>query len=117
MSEPTVSELIERLRGIYTIPVNDGAGLLDGKDTFTRTFDVPPIQLEAADALARLAEENATLHEALMFVTRDEVDADDFQCAYCRRDYVLRGHDEYCRWVSARAIAYPHDEPRSGSET
>lgn len=55
------SGLVRRLRGIYTIPVNDGAGLLNGKDTFTRVFEgLPPIQKEAADAIedlmVRLAE-------------------------------------------------------------
>jgi hypothetical protein len=50
-----VRELVNRLRGIYTIPVNDGAGLLDGKDTFTREFKTPPIQKEAADTIERLA--------------------------------------------------------------
>lgn len=59
-------ELINRLRGIYTIPVNDGAGPLDGKDTFTRKFGgLPPIQGEAADEIERLQAENARLREAL----------------------------------------------------
>ena len=49
-----MSDLIQRLRGIYTVPVNDGAGLLNGKDTFTRAFDVPPIHKEAADRIAEL---------------------------------------------------------------
>lgn len=48
------SKLTDRLRGIYTIPVNDGAGLLNGKDTFTNTFPVPPIQIKAADEIERL---------------------------------------------------------------
>jgi hypothetical protein len=47
MSEPSEEQsyvaLINRLRGIYTIPVNDGAGPLNGSDTFSRKFDgVPP---------------------------------------------------------------------------
>ena len=48
--------LIDRLRGIYTIRVNDGAGPLNGKDTFTREFDnLPPINKHAACALEKLA--------------------------------------------------------------
>lgn len=47
-------KLTDRLRGIYTIPVNDGAGLLDGKDTFTRNFETTPIQHEAADVIEAL---------------------------------------------------------------
>ena len=54
MDEKRRSSLVDRLRGIYTVPVNDGAGLLDGKDMFTRTFPVPPIQLEAAEEIERL---------------------------------------------------------------
>lgn len=47
-------KLTDRLRGIYVLPVNDGAGLLDGKDTFTREFPVAPIQKEAAEVIDRL---------------------------------------------------------------
>ena len=43
--------LTDRLRGIYIIPVNDGAGLLYGKDTFTRHFETAPIQHEAAQVI------------------------------------------------------------------
>ena len=53
--------LVDRLRGIYTIPVNDGAGLLHGKDTYTQTFEVPPINLEAADEIERLRADFAGL--------------------------------------------------------
>ena len=48
--------IVNRLRGIYTIPVDDGAGLLNGKDTFTRDFDastLPPINAEAANEIER----------------------------------------------------------------
>jgi len=48
------ADLVKRLRGEYEIPVNDGAGPLDGKDTFTRTFPVPPIHTEAANAIEEL---------------------------------------------------------------
>lgn len=49
------TSLVNRLRGIYTIPVNDGAGPLNGSDTFTRTFDgLPPINEEAAKRIERL---------------------------------------------------------------
>lgn len=48
--------LTDRLRGIYTVPVNDGAGLLNGKDTFTpaEPFFTPPVQKEAADRIEHL---------------------------------------------------------------
>ena len=38
MTEDRSATIVNRLRGIYTIPVNDGLGLLNGKDTFTREF-------------------------------------------------------------------------------
>lgn len=56
-SEATVCSpsLVNRLRGIYTVPVNDGAGLLNGSDTFTRRFDgLPPINEEAAKRIEQL---------------------------------------------------------------
>ncbi len=46
--------LVDRLRGIYTVAVDDGAGLLNGKDTFTRNFPTTPINLEAAKEIERL---------------------------------------------------------------
>lgn len=53
------STLVDRLRGIYNIPVNDGAGPLDGKDTYTREFGTTPIQSEAADRIEQLERELA----------------------------------------------------------
>ena len=47
----TPNTLIERLRGIIRVPVNDGAGLLDGKDFFERQFPASRIALEAADRI------------------------------------------------------------------
>lgn len=52
LNNPT--DICQRLRGIYTVPVNDGAGLLDGKDTFTRQFETAPIQHEAANEIEKL---------------------------------------------------------------
>lgn len=46
--------LVERLRGVYTIPINDGAGRLNGSYEMTRTFETPPIQHEAAAEIERL---------------------------------------------------------------
>jgi len=49
--------LVNRLRGIYTMQVNDGAGLLNGSDTFIRQFDgLPPINEEAANRIEKLEE-------------------------------------------------------------
>lgn len=53
MTERTL-DLVDRLRGKYVLPVNDGAGLLNGKDTLTRQFETPPIHHEAAAEIERL---------------------------------------------------------------
>ena len=50
----TPNTLIERLRGLIRVPVNDGAGLLDGKDFFERQFPASRIALEAADHIEAL---------------------------------------------------------------
>jgi len=56
-----MSDLIERLRGKYVIPINDGAGPLDGSMEFIRQFPTPPIHHEAADALEANAKRIAEL--------------------------------------------------------
>lgn len=50
----TPATLVERLRGIVRVPVNDGAGLLDGKDFFERSFPTSNLAREAADEIERL---------------------------------------------------------------
>lgn len=47
-------DIVERLRGKVRVPVNDGAGLLDGKDFFERTFPTSKAAMEAADEIERL---------------------------------------------------------------
>ena len=60
-------DLVRRLRGEYRIPVNDGHGPLNGRNTYVRQFseaerlglhaacyDVPPIYTEAAEAIEEL---------------------------------------------------------------
>ena len=49
-----IDNLLDRLRGKYSVPVADGAGLLDGKDTFVRQFETPPISHEAAATIEAL---------------------------------------------------------------
>lgn len=49
-----MADIVERLRGKYRLPLSDGAGPLNGSDTFERTFPVSPIQKEAADEIERL---------------------------------------------------------------
>ncbi|MEE9401923.1 MAG: hypothetical protein V3V47_01870 [Desulfobacteria bacterium] len=62
-------DLIRRLRGIYTVPVNDGAGLLNGKASFTRAFETPPISHEAADAIEWLVADQGELIKEIEMLT------------------------------------------------
>lgn len=52
----TALRLTDRLRGKYVLPVNDGAGPLNGSMTFERQFPTVPIQIEAADAIDALVD-------------------------------------------------------------
>ena len=47
-------DIVERLRGKVRVPVDDGAGLLNGLDFFERTFPTSKAALEAADEIERL---------------------------------------------------------------
>lgn len=52
--QPQRNDITERLSGIYTVPVDDGAGPLNGKTTFTQRYPTTPIQREAADYIDQL---------------------------------------------------------------
>jgi len=45
---------VDRLRGIYTVPVNDGAGLLNGKAEVTHRYATAPISRRAAQRIQDL---------------------------------------------------------------
>lgn len=51
---PETQDLIDRLRGIYRIPITDGLGAVgageepDNPEHFVRRFETPPIQHQAA---------------------------------------------------------------------
>lgn len=54
-----MSDLVDRLRGKYRIPITDGLGAAGGEEPeneleFVRTFPSPPIQVEAASEIERL---------------------------------------------------------------
>jgi hypothetical protein len=51
VTDSYIRELVQRLRGFYTVPVNDGAGLLNGKSTYTQHYQTTPISREAANAI------------------------------------------------------------------
>lgn len=55
-----MSDIVERLRGIYRVQITDGLGKVDGNletdnvNEFVRQFPSPPIQIAAADEITRL---------------------------------------------------------------
>ena len=63
--------LINRLRGVYRIPITDGLGATgggeepDNPNEFVRHFETPPIQKEAANAIESLLKENETWNAAI----------------------------------------------------
>lgn len=64
-----VNDLIRRLRGEYRIPITDGLGAAGGDEPnnpneFVRTFDVPPVNKEAAALIERQAARIAELEDA-----------------------------------------------------
>jgi hypothetical protein len=67
--------LVDRLRGIYRVPVNDGAGPLNGSMTHTRKFETPPIQHEAAATIERLSRDCICLKEERTRLTRELAEA------------------------------------------
>lgn len=61
--EATGNDLIDRLRGIYRTPINDGAGPLDGKDHYERRFAVGELSHHAADHIENLIRGLAEAHK------------------------------------------------------
>lgn len=55
-----MTDIVDRLRGIYRIPITDGLGAVgvgkepDNPNEFVRQFETPPIQKEAAAEIERL---------------------------------------------------------------
>lgn len=72
-NEPRHLDLVDRLRGQYHLPVNDGAGPLNGSMTFSREFPTPPIQKEAAAEIEKLRTALREIEE----ISDDCADVDD----------------------------------------
>lgn len=66
-----MTDIVERLRGIYRIPITDGLGPVGGGEEpnnpheFVRKFETPRIQQEAADEIERLRRERDAAVKAL----------------------------------------------------
>lgn len=64
-----MSELVDRLRGIYRVKITDGLGPVEGSadpndpDHFVRVFETTPISKEAADRIEALENQLRALVE------------------------------------------------------
>jgi len=77
MTEPRQLDLVDRLRGNYHLPVNDGAGPLNGSMTFSRQFETPPIQKEAAAEIENLRAIQKAAWDYFNHAVQDEADDRD----------------------------------------
>lgn len=66
-------DIVDRLRGQYHLPVNDGAGPLNGSTTFSREFPTPPIQKEAASVIEALKEALKQAQPLLAVLTKPDM--------------------------------------------
>ena len=109
-------DIVERLRGKVRVPVNDGAGLLNGKDFFERSFPASKSALEAADEIERL--------RAQLRGTKDGRDwhidtAAEFLAALRQIDTVCADnaapackHDLALKFIRSIVAAVTHEPPR-----
>lgn len=99
--EPRHLDLVDRLRGQYHLPVNDGAGPLNGSMTFSREYPTAPIQKEAADLIERMRQ---ILTDALPALEYD----------WERRPVGPKKSAALALWKAANTAAEtPYDHPHS----
>jgi len=91
-------DIVERLRGRVRIPVNDGAGLLDGKDFFERAFPASKAAIEAADEIDRL-------RNALKVMQDQILDVKFSLQTRCIKAVALKALDEIINFVD-RTLAF-----------
>lgn len=77
-----MSDLVNRLRGEYRIPITDGLGAAGGEEPendteFVRTFPSTPIQVEAANEIERLRADFAKLRLGICDHATDTVWVDE----------------------------------------
>jgi hypothetical protein len=114
-----MSDLIDRLRGVYRIPINDGLGPVATSEEpynaneFVRSFPTVPIQIEAADALQAAldradraeAERDAAHNEAL-----EKVLAIIAALPTPENEDIMRGHEDAYRAVEQIKKGTPNAE-------
>lgn len=87
--------LADRLMGNYILPVNDGAGPLDGKMTFERQFQMDPVQVIAGGVLKLLAEGKPYTQFSIQFMIDQLLE---------QKDWAGLGLDPYVAPINYEAI-------------
>lgn len=78
-----LDDLIQRLMGVYNIPINDGCGPIDGKDVFTRKFDnLPLINGEAVNWLSHLKSQVEMMYGEIEELWKIEESAKEFLSSF-----------------------------------
>lgn len=70
--------LADRLMGDYILPVDDGAGPLDGKMTFERRFNMDPVQIIVGEALRQIADGKPYTKFAINFMIEQLLEEKDW---------------------------------------
>lgn len=88
--------LADRLMGDYILPVDDGAGPLDGKMTFERKFNMDSIQIIAGAFLKQLEEGKPYTHFAVEFMIEQLLE---------KKDWARLGLEPYVAPINHEAVA------------
>lgn len=70
--------LVDRLKGNYILPVNDGAGPLDGKMTFERKYNMDAVQIIAGAFIEQLEEGKPYTEFAVQFMIEQLLEEKDW---------------------------------------
>lgn len=86
-----MSDIVERLNGIYRIPITDGLGVAGGEEPdnpneFVRTFEATPIQKEAAAEITALRAALASKDEEVKRLREAVLAFQDYGCPICQGD-------------------------------
>lgn len=100
-----IPTLCQRLRGIYIVPINDGAGPLDGKDSFTQMVTTGPLHHQAAAVIEALQARVAKYEVALREIAIDR--SAEYWCNECGVWVTTTDDGAYCS--CCQLSIYPSD--------
>lgn len=92
-----IENLVDRLRGIYVLAIDDGLGPLDGKMVHETRYDTTPLKSEAAHAI-EIIEEGETYDGVEDLIKRLMTPCDPLDTG---REYVIPIHREAAQHLNA----------------